>query len=118
MVNSVIGFVVGMLIKPRFALAISYIEVSLSPVNYSIANLACAADAEERAFVISSMLAIGTAFNCWVPLLAFPTVHAPRYFNGFVLEFVLQFAFIGWTVLVMWFVKRDRRAKEKESTAE
>lgn len=37
----------------RFAVAISYIEVSLSPINYSVANLACAADAEERAFIVS-----------------------------------------------------------------
>lgn len=47
----------------RFAVAISYIEVSLSPINYSVANLACAADAEERAFIVSSMLAISTAFR-------------------------------------------------------
>ncbi|KAF2832391.1 MFS general substrate transporter [Ophiobolus disseminans] len=97
-----------------FAVATSYIEVSLSPVNYSIANLACAGDAEERAFVISSMLAIGTAFNSWVPLLAFSTVEAPRYFRGFILEIVLQFTYVAWTVLVMWFVRREHRAKEKE----
>jgi hypothetical protein len=89
----------------------SYIAVSLSPVNYSIANMACAADAEERAFIISSMLAVSTAFNCWVPLLAFPTVEAPRYFKGYVLEIVLQVVFLLWTTLVIWFVKRENRAR-------
>jgi hypothetical protein len=98
-----------------FAVAVSYMEVSLSPVNYSIANLACAADAEERAFIISSMLAIGTAFNSWVPLLAFPTKQAPRYFRGYVLEVVLQVAYFAWTVLVMLFVKKESKA---DKTAE
>ena len=95
-----------------FAVVISYIEVSLSPVNYSIANLACAADAEERAFVISSMLAIGTAFNSWVPLSAFPTKQAPRYFRGYVLEVVLQVAYFSWTIVVMLFVNKQNKAKE------
>lgn len=87
-------------------------EVSLSPVNYSIANLACAADAEERAFIISSMLAISTAFNCWVPLLAFPTKQAPRYFRGYILEVVLQVGYFAWTVVVMLFVNKENKPKE------
>lgn len=106
------------LIRIRFAAATSHIEVALSPVNYSVANLACAADAEERAFIISSMLAVSTAFNCWVPLLAFPTIEAPRYFKGYVLESVLQFTYVGWTALVMWFVRRERQEKETEDIAE
>ncbi|KAI8716116.1 hypothetical protein NCS52_00904500 [Fusarium sp. LHS14.1] len=65
-----------------FAIVVNYIEVSLSPINYSLANIVCAADAEERAFVISSMLAISTAFGAWVSILSFPTVEAPRFFRG------------------------------------
>ncbi|KAF2652580.1 MFS general substrate transporter [Lophiostoma macrostomum CBS 122681] len=99
-----------------FAVAVSYMEVSLSPVNYSLANIACAADSQERAFIISAMLATGTAFNTWVPLLAFPTVQAPRYFGGYVTEVVLQFAYAAWTVIVIWFVKRESRVKEAAST--
>ncbi|EEU34623.1 uncharacterized protein NECHADRAFT_3907, partial [Fusarium vanettenii 77-13-4] len=68
---------------PRFAIVVNYIEVSLSPINYSLANIVCAADAEERAFVISSMLAISTAFGAWVSILSFPTVEAPRFFKGY-----------------------------------
>ncbi|KAH7361672.1 major facilitator superfamily domain-containing protein [Plectosphaerella cucumerina] len=69
-----------------FAVAINYIEVSLSPINYSVANLACAGDAEERAFIISSMLAFSTAFSAWVNLLTFPTVEAPRFLKGYITE--------------------------------
>ncbi|KAF4122226.1 MFS transporter, ACS family, pantothenate transporter [Geosmithia morbida] len=102
-----------------FAIAISYIEVSLSPINYSVANIACAADAEERAFIISSMLAIGTAFNCWVPLLAFPTVQAPRFFRGYITEAVLQVTYVCWTIGVIWMAKRDEKRKgESESVPE
>jgi hypothetical protein len=98
-----------------FAVVVNYMEVSLSPVNYSIANLACAGDAEERAFVISSMLAIGTAFNAWVPMLAFPTKQAPRYFKDYVLEVVLQVVYFSWTVVVMIFVHKQNK---QEAAAE
>ena len=79
---------------------------------YSLANLACAADAEERAFVISSMLSIGTAFGVWVPLLTFPTVDAPRYFKGYVMEAVMQVVYPLWTVLVIWFLNKETRNKK------
>ncbi|KAJ9145060.1 MFS general substrate transporter [Pleurostoma richardsiae] len=98
-----------------FAVAISYIEVSLSPINYSVANLACAADAEERAFVVSSMLAISTAFGVWVPLLAFPTVQAPRFFRGYVMESVMQVTYFSWTCFVVWFSAREQRKKDEKA---
>ena len=101
----------------RFATAISYIEVSLSPINYSVANLACAADAEERAFVVSSMLAISTAFGVWVPLLAFPTVEAPRFFKGYVMEAVMQWAYFGWTCFVVWYSQRDEHKQREKDTS-
>jgi hypothetical protein len=102
------------LTTPRFATALSYIEVSLSPINYSVANLACAADAEERAFVISSMLAISTAFSAWVSIVAFPTLQAPRFFGGYIMEAVLQITYVSWTAFIVWFSKReDKLEKEK-----
>ncbi|KAL3292182.1 putative transporter SEO1 [Colletotrichum asianum] len=95
-----------------FAVAISYIEVSLSPINYSLANLACAGDAEERAFVVSSMLAIRTAFGTWVPIVAFPTVEAPRFFRGYIMEAVMQVTYFSWTCFVVWYSARDRRRQQ------
>ncbi|KAK7420380.1 hypothetical protein QQX98_002803 [Neonectria punicea] len=95
-----------------FAIAVAYIEVSLSPINYSVANLVCAGDAEERAFIISSMLAVSTAFNCWVPLLAFPTMQAPRFLRGYITEAVLQVTYVSWTIFVVWISGRDEKKKE------
>lgn len=47
------------------ALSTGYGQVSVSPLVYSWANEICREDAEERAFVIASMLAISNAFNAW-----------------------------------------------------
>lgn len=94
----------------------AYIEVSLSPINYSVANLACSADAEERAFVVSSMLAVSTAFSAWVGILAFPTTQAPRFFNGYIMEAVLQVTYVSWTALIVWYSNREeKQQKEKEA---
>ncbi|KAF9877192.1 hypothetical protein CkaCkLH20_05458 [Colletotrichum karsti] len=97
-----------------FAVALSYIEVSLSPVNYSVANLACAGDAEERAFVISSMLAISTAFGTWVPIVAFPTLEAPRFLKGYIMEAVMQVTYFSWTCFVVWYSAREHRKSDTE----
>ena len=102
------------IVLPRFAIVVNYIEVSLSPINYSLANIVCAADAEERAFVISSMLAISTAFGSWVSILSFPTVEAPRFFKGYVMEAVLQITYLTWTIMVVWFSSREEKQKKKQ----
>lgn len=105
---------VANIVLPRFAIVVNYIEVSLSPINYSLANIVCAADAEERAFVISSMLAISTAFGSWVSILSFPTVEAPRFFKGYVMEAVLQVTYLTWTIMVVWFSGREERQTKKK----
>ena len=79
-------------------------------------NLACASDAEERAFIVSSMLAISTAFGVWVPLLAFPTVQAPRFFRGYAMEAVLQWTYFAWTCFVVWYSERDERKRKEKDT--
>lgn len=88
--------------------------VSLSPVIYSHANLVCAGDAEERAFVISSMLATGTAFNAWVPLFVWPTVEAPRLFKGYTFTTVLQPVYFAFSVFVFVYSKRKMRQEVSE----
>jgi MFS family permease len=96
-----------------FGVAMGYLEVSLSPLIYSAVNIICAGDAEERAFVISSMLAIASAFSAWVPLLAWPTVEAPQFFKGYTLQLVLQPTYFAWTCFVFWMVRRENRQKFK-----
>jgi MFS family permease len=48
------------------AVATGYAQVALSPIVYSWANEICREDAEERAFVIASMLAISNSFSAWL----------------------------------------------------
>jgi hypothetical protein len=91
--------------------------VSLSPVIYSHANLVCAGDAEERAFVISSMLATGTAFNAWVPLFIWPTVEAPRLFKGYTFITVLQPMYFAFSVFVFIYSKRKMKQEANQKLA-
>lgn len=91
--------------------------VSLSPVIYSHANLVCAGDAEERAFIISAMLATGTAFNAWVPILIWPTVEAPRLFKGYTFVTVLLPIYFAQSCFVFIFSRR-RVAKENSKKVE
>ena len=51
------------------AVATGYAQVALSPIVYSWANEICREDAEERAFVIASMLAISNSFSAWLVIL-------------------------------------------------
>lgn len=90
--------------------------VSLSPVIYSHANLVCAGDAEERAFVISSMLATGTAFNAWVPLFIWPTVQAPRFFKGYTFTTVLQPVYFAVSVFVFVYSRRRMKMEAEQKT--
>jgi hypothetical protein len=48
------------------AVATGYAQVALSPLVYSWANEICREDAEERAFIIASMLAISNSFSAWL----------------------------------------------------
>ena len=64
------------------------------------------------------MLATGTAFSAWVPILAWATVEAPRYFKGYLTCLIMQPLYLGWTFLVFYMVRRARRgiAGKKEET--
>jgi MFS family permease len=44
---------------------VGYSQTAVSPIVYSWANEICREDADERAFVISSMLAISNSFSAW-----------------------------------------------------
>jgi len=91
------------------AVSTGYAQVSLSPLVYSWANEICREDAEERAFVIASMLAISNAFSAWIPLLVWPTTQAPRYEKGYVFNQVNMILFAATTVALWWYDRRDQR---------
>jgi len=96
-----------------YAVAVSNVENAMVPVMYSWANVICAGDAEERAFILGSMLAFAMAFNAWVPILSMPTVEAPRFFKGYLLCLIMQPVSLGMTFLVNYLHKRQLREVKK-----
>ncbi|KIW09931.1 hypothetical protein PV08_11707 [Exophiala spinifera] len=94
-----------------FGVAVSQVTNATVPIMYSWANLICASDAEERAFVLSSMLAFAMAFNSWVPIVLLPTVEAPRFFKGYVEGLIAQPVAFALAVLVYYLDRERRRAR-------
>lgn len=92
-----------------FAVAVSQISNSMVPIMYSWTNLICADDAEERAFILSAMLAFAMAFNSWVPILLLPTVEGPRFFKGYLEGLIAQPVSFAIAVLVYYLDKAGRR---------
>ena len=90
----------------RFTYAESYTEVSLSSLQYSWANLICKDDAEERAFIVSAMLAVGSACDAWVPIVFFKTTDSPKWVNGHIFQAVTMPLYFGLTLAVFFAIRR------------
>ncbi|EXJ86819.1 hypothetical protein A1O3_03773 [Capronia epimyces CBS 606.96] len=94
-----------------FTYAESYTEVSLSSLQYSWANVICRDDAEERAFVVSAMLAVGSACDAWVPNVFFKTTDSPKWVNGHIFQAATMPVYFGLTATVYYFNKRAERRR-------
>ncbi|EXJ92337.1 hypothetical protein A1O3_00887 [Capronia epimyces CBS 606.96] len=90
------------------AVSTGYAQVAVSPLVFSWANEICREDAEERAFVIASMLAISCAFNAWIPILVWPTTKAPEYHKGYIFSQVNILLFAVTTFALWWWDRRDQ----------
>lgn len=101
-----------------FAVAVGYTQNATMPVWFSWANLICKDDAEERAFVLGSMLAISMAFQAWVPLLALKTVDSPRFFIGYTTQLVTIPIAFGMIVLLYYLDKESRHKPQEQPNAE
>ncbi|KAH8593809.1 major facilitator superfamily domain-containing protein [Bisporella sp. PMI_857] len=101
-----------------FTIATGYMEVALSPIVYSYANIICAGDAEERAFILSSMLAFAYTCNIWVPLLTFRTVEAPKYPKGFKQQLIAHPIYLGWTLMLFFVARRGQRKRKAQTQVE
>ncbi|OBT43997.1 hypothetical protein VE00_05695 [Pseudogymnoascus sp. WSF 3629] len=97
-----------------FALFLNRAAVPFGPLLLTWTNEICGGDAEERAITLGVMNAMGYAFNAWMPILTYPQTDAPRFSKGWIwscVAFTLQFLL---TYVVVWFVNRDTKKKEKE----
>lgn len=72
-------------------------------------RLICAADAEERAFVLGAMMSVSMAFQTWIPLVVLKTVDAPKFFAGYTSQAVMQPVAFAGVVLLWCFDKEGRR---------
>lgn len=66
-----------------FAFSTNYAAVAVSSVLYGWANIILRHNVEERALTLIFMTAIATSTNAWIPLLAWPTVEAPKFPKGY-----------------------------------
>lgn len=87
--------------------SLSGIGASVAGIAMSWAHEICTADNEERAIVTGSMNQLAYVFQIWVPLLAWQQVDQPRYSKGFALITILNVCLAGFTVLTLYFHKRD-----------
>jgi hypothetical protein len=97
-----------------YAIAVSNVENAIVPVQYSWANLICADDAEERAFVLASMLAFAMAFNSWVPLVSLPTVQSPKFFKGYLTALIMQPLAFALAVLVYYLHNKQQKQRTSD----
>jgi ACS family pantothenate transporter-like MFS transporter len=75
------------------------------------------ADMEERAIVIGVAQTFGQAFIAWVPVLILDvSKYAPRFHLGFSVMSGISVLEFGSIFLILWFVRRDERNKEREGS--
>ena len=63
---------------------------------------------------MASLNAFGNAFSAWVPLLAWKTVEAPKYFKGYLMILCILPVYVGATFVVLYLYKKETRQREKE----
>lgn len=95
-----------------FAVAVGMVENAIMPVLFSWANLICANDSEERAFILGAMLSFAMACNSWVPLVTLKTAWAPRYFAGYTTMLIMQPIALAGAALAYYLDKEGRKPKE------
>ena len=83
-----------------FAFSVSYSSVAVSSVLYGWANAILRDNVEERALTLILMTAIASSTDCWVPLLIYPTVEAPRFPKGYLYSAVMAFSLVVMTFVV------------------
>ncbi|KAM0751301.1 MFS general substrate transporter [Meredithblackwellia eburnea MCA 4105] len=84
-----------------FAFYVGGFSGMTSPILYSWVNTVLRRDAEERAFVLGSMMTFGYCTYVWVPIFTFPTVQAPKFPRGYPASIAFTAALWGFTLLAM-----------------
>ncbi|KAL7663504.1 Major facilitator superfamily (MFS) profile domain-containing protein [[Candida] zeylanoides] len=92
-----------------FAWCLQYFGWAMAPVLYSWQNDICRRDARKRSVILVTMNVMAQSSTAWLAVLVWKTVESPRYLKGYTFTAVCAFCLSAWTLVVLWFYKRDER---------
>ncbi|CAI5760623.1 unnamed protein product [Candida verbasci] len=98
-----------------FAFCLQYFSWSSSPVLYSWQGDICRRDIRKRQVILVIMNMIGQQSTAWIAVLVWKTVESPRFLKGYSFTAASAFALIIWTLVVLYFYKRDEKLHAKEN---
>ncbi|KAG7661916.1 uncharacterized protein J8A68_004567, partial [[Candida] subhashii] len=98
-----------------FAFCLQYFGWAMAPVLYAWQGDICRKDIRERQVVLVSMNMLAQQSTAWIAVLVWRTVEAPRFLKGFTFTACSGVALCIWTLVVLWFYKRQERANAREN---
>jgi len=98
-----------------FAFCIQYFGWAMAPVLYSWQGDICRRNLKERNVVLVTMNILAQQSTAWTSVLVWKTVEAPRFLKGFSFTATSAVVLSMWTMLVLWFYKREERQNAKEN---
>lgn len=87
----------------------------MAPVLYSWQGDICRKDIRERQVVLVAMNILAQQSTAWISVLVWKTVEAPRFLKGYTFTACSAAALSIWTIVVLWFYKREERANAREN---
>ncbi|SCU99102.1 LAFA_0G22012g1_1 [Lachancea sp. 'fantastica'] len=96
-----------------FAFMLQYFGWAMAPVLYSWQNDICRRDAEARSVILVIMNMLAQTTTAFMSVLVFKTVEAPRFLKGYAWTAVSAFCLSLWTLVVLWFYKREEKQNAK-----
>lgn len=98
-----------------FAWCLQYFGWAMAPVLYSWQGDICRKDIRERQVVLVSMNILAQQSTAWISVLVWKTVESPRFLKGYSFTASSGVALSIWTLVVLWFYKREERRGAKEN---
>ncbi|VBB82948.1 Permease, putative [Yarrowia lipolytica] len=98
-----------------FAWMLQYFGWAMAATMYSWLNDICRHDPQVRAIILMIMNMMAQTSTAWISVLVWKTSEAPRYLKGFTFTACSAFCLMIWTMVVLYFYKRDERQHAKEN---
>ncbi|RCK58907.1 putative transporter SEO1 [Candida viswanathii] len=98
-----------------FAWCMQFFGWAMAPIVYSWQGDICRKDVRERQVVLISMNVFAQQTTAWLAVLVWKTVEGPRFLKGYTFTASCAFALCVWTMVVLWFYKRQERANAREN---